>query len=114
MTADHIREVYGRASPVTFRGLSVVEDGMTLASSGYYIENAHVVLVCMVAPEGRALLAARRHWRMVILLAREMLKLASALGLPMRAWADPAVYGSANLLRHLGFTHLGRDIWERA
>jgi hypothetical protein len=61
------------------------------------------------------LLQGKRR-RLLMLAARKVMALVGALGVPVRAWADPEIYGSENLVRHLGFEPVGNRVfeWRRA
>tara|TARA_R110000868_G_scaffold142759_3_gene360210 strand:- start:2964 stop:3344 length:381 start_codon:yes stop_codon:yes gene_type:complete len=108
---EHIMRLWGKPIPKSIRGLSVMDGDTVLGVTGVYLEEGCYVLVSRIAPEGRALLNSRRHVKTLLTAARQILAIAAEKKLPVRAVPEPGIYGSENLLRHLGFRPLYKDVW---
>lgn len=109
---EHVTQIWDEPAPFTFRGLSVVDGERVLGVTGVYADSGRYVLVAKIADDARAQLRRGRHVRTLLTAARRMLSIAKERDLPVHAVPDPALYGSENLLRHLGFAPLYKDTWE--
>lgn len=85
----------------TSRVWAIVDDGVTKAVAGYYLDNGRAVLWSSIDPNAKQ---RKGYARAVLTCARWVKEEARKVGLQMYAVADPAVDGSERLLKHLGFT----------
>lgn len=112
MTVAHVAQVWGEPAPVTFRGLAVVDGDKTLGVTGIYPDQARFVLVAKIAPEGRALINSGRHLKTLMVAARRVLAIASQWRMPVHAVPEPDTPGAENMLKHLGFSPIFKDVWS--
>lgn len=108
-TAMHWEQFYGAPPPRSFRGLVAVHDGVPLAIGGTYVQGDCKVAFAAVKPEMR-----ERFRKTGVRLAREVMAMIRASGVPVLAVADPQIEAAPRFLEHLGFhpVHEGVHAWR--
>ena len=99
------------APPRTIKGRALVDGDKTLGFGALYVGSASYVMAAEVSDELRQAMRRGRYVRDFMRCAREVIALATA-PLPIDSIADPEKYGSAKVLKHLGFKHVREDIWR--
>ena len=109
-TAAHVLALYGKSLPVTIFGIAGVEGERVLGMGAIYAEDGNMVLTCRIAEEARADL--RSHTRALLHGARALLAEATKARLPVRCVADRRYPRAVELLEHLGFRRIDKDLFE--
>ena len=108
-TAEDLAAVDGKPLARTCRALTAEQDGRTLAVFGIYPMNTRYVMFSHATEE------FRRDKRRVVAGIRAIRKLIeSRPAMPLLAYADPDIPGSEVLLKHMGFDHFEKRVWQWA
>lgn len=105
-----MKALYGAALPVTITGITAVHNGVTIAMWATYAEAGRVVLTFKAFDEARGIL--RAHIKTVLRAVRALILRARQYQLPIQSVADTQYPRAAELLEHLGFRHLERNLYQ--
>ena len=109
-TAEHVQALYGKSLPVTIFGIAGVEGGQVLGMGAIYAEDGKMVITCKITEDARQDL--RKHAKAILRAARALLEQAARTRLPLRCVADRRYPRAVELLEHLGFRHIDKDVYE--
>lgn len=109
-TADHVRAIYGAGLPVTVIGIAGVDGDEVLGFGAIYVQEGCWILVCQIAKSARARLP--RHAKSMVAAARALLAVAAKSRLPVRTVVDRRYPRAVELIEHLGFRRIEKDIYE--
>ena len=100
-TSDDIVALFGCRHKYSMRGITAVIDGVPAGIAGIYYDGTQIVAFSRINPELRVFPFA------IYKAARMVAKMIDKSQGPIYAVADPNINGSAELLEHLGFDHIG-------
>ena len=106
VTSDLILKYYGRPAHNTMRGIAVVRDDKVLCIGAVVITDGQAFVCSDISDE------LKKNKRWLILAAREVMKIAASLRLPVFARADASIDRSESFLKHLGFEHVMDRIYR--
>lgn len=112
ITAEHLKALEPRSLPYTVRGIAVLDGEKVMGIAGIFPDQGRLVLFSEFSKDARALLGERKQCRVLIRACRQILTLAKQWKMPIHAVPDMSVYGSVNLLNHLGFKPLYKNTYE--
>ena len=112
LTGEHIVALWGKPPPSTVYGMAVVSGDNVLSVCGIYIELGRFILVSKTSDEAHKVLPGIMYSRAALKVAKKVMDLAGQRKMPVNAIADPEIYGSENMLRHLGFSQTKKDVWS--
>ena len=114
LTDRHMKDVGYKQVSATVRGCAMVDGEKTLGIAGLCLGDGHLVLAAKLSQELYSLMRAGRGRKEVLRGTRQVLEFANDRRLPVYSIAEPNIYGSENMLRHLGFKHKRGPLWVRA
>lgn len=86
--------------------VGVAEDGDVVGVAGVYPAQFRLVMFADMLP------AMRADKRALVRGIRMLMGMVKPKRIPIQAVADPAIEGSATLLKHLGFEHRTGDVYQ--
>ena len=112
-TAEDIKTLYGIPLQVTVHGITSIEDGRVLGFGAIFPSDGCMVLIFRLAEDARQEFSSRKSWIKTMLVgARKLLQVAAENRLPVRTVADRKYPRSVELIEHLGFRHIEKDVYE--
>jgi hypothetical protein len=109
-TQAMIDKLYGKPIPRTARAIAVVEGGEVLGVGGVYVEGGRQVVFAGMTDAARSDL--RKHTKVLLRAARDVMDIAAQRRLQIFALADPQVPKSREFLEHLGFEQYSEDTFR--
>jgi hypothetical protein len=110
--ASDVIALYGEPLHTTVLGITGVEGDRVLGMGAIYPSDGCMVMICRIAPDARCEL--QRHAKTMVRGARRLIAIAGKTKLPLRTVADRRFPRAVELIEHLGFRHLEKDIYEWA
>ena len=111
-TETDVRALYGKPLDVTIIGITGVQDGQPLGFAAIFPGDGCMVMISRICDDARQHLHQHQHARALLRAARALQAIAKQHRLPIRAVADRQFNRSAALLKHLGFRHIEKDVYE--
>ena len=111
-TQADILAVIGKPLPHTVMAFVGEEQGRVLGLGAMYVTDGTWVLICAIAQDVRPLV--HKHAKAMLVGARRLLALAAQTRLPVRTVADTRHPRAIELIEHLGFRHIEKDVYEWA
>lgn len=112
-TAADIRTLYGDPLQVTVRGFVGTDNGNVLGIGAIFPSDGCMVLIFKLTDDARRNLKSKKAViKSMLVGARKLLQIAAAHHLPVRTVANKKYPRSVELIEHLGFRHIEKDVYE--
>lgn len=109
-TAAHITAIYGEPLRQTVHGFAGIEGDAVRLLGAIYAENGRVILTFKADDVARENM--REHAKTILKGARRLLAIAEQWRLPVQTVVDEQYPRARELVEHLGFRRLEKDIYQ--